>query len=79
VVRTVVAQRGAKSLVVADALGISENTLRNHLTVIYSKLRVAGKVDLYAFAIEHGLAQPPKSPQRQGAWAWPDSDWVPVE
>jgi two-component system nitrate/nitrite response regulator NarL len=78
VVRTVVAQRGAKSLVVADALGMSENTLRNHLTVIYSKLRVKGKVDLYAFAIENGLAQQPKSTQGQGAWAWPDSDWVEV-
>jgi DNA-binding NarL/FixJ family response regulator len=59
VVRAVVAHRGAKSLVVADAMGMSEHTLRNHLTVIYSKLRVTGKLALYAFAIERGLADSP--------------------
>jgi DNA-binding NarL/FixJ family response regulator len=57
VVQAVVTHRGAKSLVVADALGMSENTLRNHLSVIYGKLQVKGKIDLYAFAVEHGLAE----------------------
>jgi DNA-binding NarL/FixJ family response regulator len=56
VVRAVVSHRGAKSLAVADALHMSEHTLRNHLTVIYSKLGVRGKLDLYVFATEHGLA-----------------------
>jgi DNA-binding NarL/FixJ family response regulator len=56
VVQMVAIYRGAKSLVVADALGMSEHTLRNHLTVIYSKLRVKGKIDLFAFAMERGLA-----------------------
>lgn len=60
VVVAVVHHRGAKSLVVADALGMSEHTLRNHLTVIYSKLGVHGRLDLYAFALEHGLA--PQAP-----------------
>ena len=60
VVRSVVLHRGAKSTVVADALGMSEHTLRNHLTVIYSKLGVHGKLDLYVYAVEHGLA-PPRS------------------
>ena len=58
VVNAVVQHRGAKSLVVAEALGISEHTLRNHLTVIYSKLGVHGKLELYVFAVEHGLTQP---------------------
>jgi DNA-binding NarL/FixJ family response regulator len=61
VIETLVKHRGAKSLVVADALGISENTLRNHLTVIYSKLGVRGKLDLYVYAIEHRLAPAPAS------------------
>lgn len=56
VVQAMVVQRGAKTLVVADALGMSEHTLRNHLTVIYSKLGVHGKLDLYVYALEHGLA-----------------------
>jgi DNA-binding NarL/FixJ family response regulator len=59
VVETQVRLRGAKSLAVADELSMSEHTLRNHLSVIYSKLGVKGKVDLYAYAIEHGIAPPP--------------------
>jgi DNA-binding NarL/FixJ family response regulator len=59
VVQAVVQHRGAKGLVVAETLGMSEHTLRNHLTVIYSKLALHGRLDLYAFALEHGLAAPP--------------------
>lgn len=59
VVEAVVRHRGAKGIAVADALGMSEHTLRNHLTVIYSKLGVHGKLDLYVYAVEHGLASPP--------------------
>jgi len=58
VVSAVVQHCSAKSLVVAAALGMSEHTLRNHLTVIYSKLGVHGKLELYVFAVEHGLTQP---------------------
>lgn len=61
VVQAVVQHRGAKGLVVAETLGMSEHTLRNHLTVIYSKLNLHGRLDLYAFALEHGLAALPSS------------------
>lgn len=64
VVQAMVQHRGAKGLVVADALGMSAHTLRNHLTVIYSKLGVQGKLNLYAYAIEQGLAHPPAAPMR---------------
>ncbi|WP_157263434.1 response regulator transcription factor [Azohydromonas aeria] len=59
VVAAVVQHRRAKGLVVAETLGMSEHTLRNHLTVIYSKLALHGRLDLYAFALENGLATPP--------------------
>ena len=59
VIQAVVECPGAKSLVVAEALSMSEHTLRNHLTVIYSKLDVHGKLGLYAYALDHGLAQAP--------------------
>lgn len=59
VIKAVVKHRGAKSLVVAEACGVSEHTLRNHLTVIYSKLHVQGKLNLYVFALEHHLAAEP--------------------
>lgn len=64
VIQAMVQHRGAKGLVVADALGMSAHTLRNHLTVIYSKLGVQGKLNLYAYAIEQGLAHPPAAPMR---------------
>jgi two-component system nitrate/nitrite response regulator NarL len=66
VVQAMVKHRGAKSLVVADALGMSEHTLRNHLTVIYSKLNVQGKLNLYVYALEHGLAAGARPPLAGG-------------
>ncbi|WP_427913453.1 LuxR C-terminal-related transcriptional regulator [Ramlibacter sp. MMS24-I3-19] len=39
--------------VIADRLKISEHTLRNHLTSIYAKLDLRGRVDLYAFATRY--------------------------
>jgi two-component system nitrate/nitrite response regulator NarL len=47
---------GAKQMAVASELGMSEHTLRNHLTAIYSKLRVRGRLELHLFALEHKLA-----------------------
>lgn len=55
IIRAVVQNRGAKSQAIAEAVCISEHTLRNHLTVIYDKLAVRNRIDLFAFAIEHGL------------------------
>lgn len=49
---------GGKQLAVADALGMGEHTLRNHLTAIYAKLCVRGRLELHLFATEHGLARP---------------------
>jgi two-component system nitrate/nitrite response regulator NarL len=45
----------APGKLVAERLHISEHTLRNHLTSIYSKLGLANRVDLYAYAHKHGL------------------------
>lgn len=47
---------GAKQIAVAEELGMSENTLRNHLTTIYSKLGVRGRLELHVYATAHGLA-----------------------
>ena len=38
-----------------EKLGISERTLRNHLTAIYGKLDVANRLELYMYATRHGL------------------------
>lgn len=58
IVAALVAHAGAKQLVLADALGMSEHTLRNHLTTIYSKLQVRGRLELHLYATAHGLAGP---------------------
>ncbi len=55
VIATVVRHKGAKSLILAESLGISEHTLRNHLTVIYHKLELRGRLELYVYAKEHGI------------------------
>jgi DNA-binding NarL/FixJ family response regulator len=51
---------GDKQLVVADELHMSEHTLRNHLTTIYSKLRVHGRLELHVYATAHGLCASPR-------------------
>ncbi len=56
IVRVVVKNRGAKSIEIAESMHISEHTLRNHLTVIYDKLNLRNRLDLFAYAIEHRLA-----------------------
>lgn len=48
----------APGKVIAARLHISEHTLRNHLTVIYSKLGVPNRLALYAYARANGLSDP---------------------
>jgi two-component system, NarL family, nitrate/nitrite response regulator NarL len=48
---------GAPAKDIAAALHISDNTLRNHLTSIYSKLGVASRLELFAYAHRHGIDQ----------------------
>ncbi len=50
IVNTVIKVQGARNKVIADKLHMSEHTLRNHLTTIYSKLGVAGRMELYLYA-----------------------------
>ena len=57
VIQALVHQRGAKSLVLAAELGMSENTLRNHLSVIYAKLGVQRRLNLYLYALEHRIGK----------------------
>jgi len=58
IVAAICNQRGAKSQSVAASLHVSEHTLRNHLTSIYTKLDVKNRVELVIYALEHDLAEP---------------------
>ena len=44
-----------KLMTVAGQLGMSENTLRNHLTTVYAKLGVRGRLELHVLAADSGL------------------------
>ena len=50
IIAAIVAEPGAGNKVIADKLGISDGTLRNHLSIIYSKLGVKGRIELYRYA-----------------------------
>jgi DNA-binding NarL/FixJ family response regulator len=47
---------------IADALCISEKTVRNHLASIYSKLGVSDRLELALYAVKHRLGRPPGTP-----------------
>ena len=53
IVLSVVTEKGARNKVIADKLHMSEHTLRNRLTTIYSKLEVDGRLALYLYASSH--------------------------
>lgn len=55
IVSAIARSAGLKLQAIADALCMSEHTLRNHLTAIYGKLSVRGRLELHLFATEHGL------------------------
>lgn len=53
IVAMIVEEKGARIKVIADKMHMSEHTMRNHLTSIYDKLEVAGRMELHLFAAEH--------------------------
>lgn len=56
IIATAVQYKGAGNKVIADRMHISEHTLRNHLSVIYRKLGIRGRLELFIYAAKHGLA-----------------------
>lgn len=54
-IAAVASDASAPGKVIAGRLCISEHTLRNHLTSIYSKLGLSSRLDLYAYATKHSL------------------------
>ena len=58
VVRAIVNDESSTNREIADCLCVSESTLKNHLTTIYSKLEVKNRIELLKFAIKYGLDRP---------------------
>lgn len=59
VIRTVVDGNGTLNRTLASQLFISEHTMRNHLTSIYQKLGLSNRLELYVYALRHGLQNLP--------------------
>jgi len=66
IVSATVEHSGSANHLVAQRLFISEHTLRNHLSSIYRKLNVTNRLEMYVYAIRHGLVQPDAVRERQG-------------
>jgi DNA-binding NarL/FixJ family response regulator len=47
--------KGYKNKQIADALCISDTTVRHHLSTIFSKLNVSDRLELLIYAQRHGL------------------------
>jgi two-component system nitrate/nitrite response regulator NarL len=58
IIEMIVEGQGASNKELAQRLFISEHTLRNHLTSIYTKLYVTNRLELYIYAVKHQLGQP---------------------
>lgn len=52
---------GLKTRDIADALFITENTVRHHLTSVFNKLEIKGRLELVIYAFKNGLVTMPKS------------------
>ena len=53
IVLAIAEEKSARIKVIAEKLYMSEHTLRNHLTSIYDKLQVTGRMELYLYAVSH--------------------------
>lgn len=49
---------GLRNEEVGRRLGITEKTVRNHLTAVFQKLGVSGRLELVVYAFDRGLARP---------------------
>jgi two-component system nitrate/nitrite response regulator NarL len=49
---------GLRNRQIADRLFISEGTVRNHLTTVFSKLEVSDRFELLIYAYRHSIAKP---------------------
>jgi DNA-binding NarL/FixJ family response regulator len=55
IIRALVGDESSTNKEIADRLFISDSTLKNHLTTIYSKLEVKNRIDLLKYALNHKL------------------------
>lgn len=57
IIRAVVLHSSLTNKKIAQKLNMSEHTMRNHLSSIYSKLGVISRLELFMYALNHHLGQ----------------------
>ncbi len=57
VIHAIVTTSPSTNRKIAEQLNVSESTLRNHLTAIYSKLGLSNRLELFMYALGHDLAK----------------------
>jgi DNA-binding NarL/FixJ family response regulator len=62
IINAVTSHAGATGSDIAKKLHISESTLRNHLSSIYSKLGLVNRLELWDYAHKHGLNKLSETP-----------------
>jgi len=50
--------QGMKNKEIANRLFVSEKTVRNSLTIVFNKLEVRNRLELFIFGVQQGLAEP---------------------
>lgn len=58
IIRTLIGASGVNNKELSKLVFMSEHTLRNHLSSIYQKLGVGNRLQLYVYAVKHGLDHP---------------------
>jgi DNA-binding NarL/FixJ family response regulator len=53
--------QGLKNQEIGERLFISDHTVRHHISAIFAKLDVSGRLELILYAYRHRLAKPPRS------------------
>ena len=64
--------RGSSNATIAHRLGISQKTVRNHVSTILSKLMVVDRSQAIVRAREAGLGASPRGRERPANDRWPD-------
>jgi two-component system nitrate/nitrite response regulator NarL len=57
IIKALVKNDSSTNKEISDHLYISDSTLKNHLTTIYSKLEVKNRIELLKFALKHNLGK----------------------
>lgn len=70
---------GSSNKEVGQEFNISERTVKHHLTNVFNKLGISGRVGLAVFALENGLVNKRQTDASWGCWRETDEDGEPAE